>query len=131
MQVAKEAGDDSREKTALNAYLRIDKQIRESEAHAKKLGIDRGEMLSRGEVERILKNVIWAGNACASKFSKQIAQRLSEKKPAEVYDILKPTLTALLIFEGMNRLAKTPGDINLPQWAVDCVQDERKSYLKP
>jgi len=24
-----------------------------------------------------------------------------------------------------------PGDINLPQWVIDCVQTERKFYLKP
>ena len=130
LQIAKEAGDDSREKVALNAYLKIDKQIRESEAHAKKLGIDRGEMLSRGEVERILRAVAWSGNACIDKFSKQIAQRLSDKKPAEVHRILKPTLVALTLFEAMKRVAKTPGEVNLPEWCVECFATEEKQYVK-
>ena len=110
--------------------LKADESLRKSEAHSKRLGLDSGEILSRGEVERILRNMAWAGNSCVDKFSKQIAQRLSDKKPAEVHKILKPTLTALLIFEGMNRLAKAPGDINLPQWVIDCMQTEGKNYFK-
>jgi len=131
LQEAKEAGDDAREKIALDAYLKIDKQIREQEAHNKKLGLDSGETLSRPEVERILQNWIWGGNACCDKYSKQIAQRLSNKSPAEVHKVLKPMLTGLLVFEGLKRMAKVPGDINLPQWVIDCVQTERKFYLKP
>ena len=131
LQEAKNAGDDAREKIALDAYLKIDKQIREQEAHNKKLGLDSGETLPRPEVERILKNWIWGGNACCDKYSKQIAQRLSNKPPAEVHKILKPMLTGLLVFEGLKRMAKVPGEINLPQWFIDCVQTERKFYLKP
>lgn len=110
--------------------LKTDESIRRSEAHAKKLGVDKGELLSRGEVERILRAVAWAGNACCDKFSKQIAQRLSDKKPAEVHRILKPTLTALTLFEAMKRVAKTPGDVNLPEWCVECFATEEKQYVK-
>jgi hypothetical protein len=131
LQEARAAGDDSREKIALEYFLKIDKQIRDQEAHNKKLGLDSGETLPRKEVERLLRNWIHGGNACCDKYSKQIAQRLSGKKPAEVHKILKPMLTALLVFEGLKRMAKVPGDINLPQWFIDCVQDERKFYLKP
>tara|TARA_R110000764_G_scaffold229993_1_gene321068 strand:- start:15171 stop:15995 length:825 start_codon:yes stop_codon:yes gene_type:complete len=130
LQDAKEIGDDAREKIALDSYLRIDKQIRDSEAHNKKLGIDRGEVLARSEVERILRAMFWAGNACCDKFSKQIAQRLSDKKPAEVHKILKPTLTALTLFEGLKRVAKTPGDVNLPEWVIECSRTEETQYLK-
>lgn len=110
--------------------LKADESIRRSQAHEKKLNLTNGELISRPEMERILRNMAWAGNACCDKFSKQIAQRLSDKKPAEVHKILKPTLTALLVFEGMNRLAKVPGDINLPQWVIDCMQTEGKNYFK-
>lgn len=110
--------------------LKTDESIRRSEAHAKKLGVDKGELLSRGEVERILRAVAWAGNACIDKFSKQIAQRLSDKKPAEVHAILKPTLTALTLFEAMRRVTKTPGDVNLPEWCVECFATEEKQYVK-
>jgi len=131
LQEAREAGDDAREKIALEYFLKIDKQIRDQEAHNKKLGLDSGETLPRNEVERLLTVWIHGGNACCDKYSKQIAQRLSNKKPAEVHKILKPMLTALLVFEGLKRMAKVPGDVNLPQWFIDCVQTERKFYLKP
>lgn len=130
LQEAKAEGDQEREKISLDAFLKIDKQIRDSEAHAKKIGIDKGELLSRGEVERILCALFWAGNACCDKFSKQIAQRLSDKKPAEIHKILKPTLTALSLFEGLKRVAKTPGDINLPEWVIECSRTEEKQYFK-
>tara|TARA_R110000765_G_scaffold323837_1_gene415439 strand:- start:12 stop:521 length:510 start_codon:yes stop_codon:yes gene_type:complete len=131
LRESKSEGDQEREKISLDAFLKIDKQIRDSEAHAKKIGIDKGELLSRGEVERILRAMFWAGNACCDKFSKQIAQRLSDKKPAEVHKILKPTLTALTLFEGLKRVAKTPGDVNLPEWVIECSRTEEKQYLKP
>jgi hypothetical protein len=105
--------------------IKVDESIRKSQAHAAK-----GELLSRGEVERILRAVAWSGNACIDKFSKQIAQRLSDKKPAEVHRILKPTLVALTLFEAMKRVAKCPGEVNLPEWAVECFATEEKQYVK-
>lgn len=131
VQHAKSAQDEAREKIALDGYLKITDQIRKNEAHDKRLGLDRGEVLPRSEVERIIKNATWAGNACCYKFSKQIAQRLANKPPGEVHKVLHPMLTGLLVFEGMKRLAKVPGEINLPQWVIDCYQTERQNYLKP
>jgi len=131
LQEAREVGDDAREKIALEYFLKIDKQIRDQEAHNKKLGLDSGETLSRKEVERLLTVWIHGGNACCDKYSKQISQRLSKKSPAEVHKILKPMLTGLLVFEGLKRMAKVPGDVNLPQWFIDRVQTEKKFYLKP
>jgi hypothetical protein len=130
LQEAKAAGDDAREKIALDSYLKIDKQIRESEAHNKKLGIDRGEMLARSEVERILRALFNAGNACCCKNAKQLAQRLSDKKPTEIYKILAPHLTAMSLFQGLKRVAKTPGDMNLPEWAIECANTEEKQYVE-
>lgn len=127
---ARENHDEAREKIALDAYLKIEKQIREQEAHAKKLGIDKGEMLPKSEVIRILRAAIWAGNACCHKYAKQIAQRLSEKSPAEVYKALAPILSNGLIFEGMKKVTKPPGEVNVPQYVVDCFTDEREHYLR-
>lgn len=110
--------------------IKTEESIRRSEAHAKKLGIDRGEMLSREEVERILRAMFWGGNACVSNFSKQIALRLSEKTPQQVHAILKPTLTALMIFEPLKRLSQVPGKIHVPAWVVECARTEEKSYIK-
>lgn len=130
LQIAKSDGNEEREKVALNAYLKIDKQIRDTLLDEKKLGIKDGEMLPREEVERILRAVAWSGNACLDKFSKQIAQRLSDKKPAEVHRILKPTLVGLTLFEAMKRVTKTPGEVNLPEWVTACFATEEKQYLK-
>jgi len=112
-------------------WLKADESIRRSQAHERKLGLEQGETLPKAQVEEMLKNVIWAGNACCNNFSKQIAQSLSGKTPAEVHKILKPNLLALLIFEGFDRLAKVPGEINTPQWVIDCVKTEEQLYLKP
>ena len=112
-------------------WLKADESIRRSQAHERKLGLEQGETLPKAQVEEILKNVIWAGNACCNNFSKQIAQSVSGKTPAEVHKILKPNLLALLIFEGFDRLAKVPGEINIPEWVIDCVKTEEKLYLKP
>jgi len=110
--------------------LKADESIRKSEAHAKKLGIDRGELLSREEVERIIKSMVWAGNACCDKFAQQIAQKLSGKPPAEIYEILAPNLVSSSLFEAIKKVAKTPGDVNLPQWLIDCFLNEEDQYIE-
>ena len=130
LQEAREMGDDAREKIALEYFLKIDKQIRDQEAHNKKLGLDSGEVLSRTEVERILQAMFWAGNACLDKFSKQIAQKLSDKKAPEIHQILKPHLTALTLFEALERVAKSPGGVNLPSWAIKKSKTEEKHYIE-
>jgi len=112
-------------------WLKADESIRRSQAHERKLGLEQGETLPKEDVEAILKNVIWAGNACCNNFSKQLAQSLSGKTPAEVHKVLKPNLLAMLIFEGFDKLSKVPGEINMPQWVIDCVKSEEKLYLKP
>lgn len=127
---ARDNNDEAREKIALDAYLKIEKQLRDQEAHAKKLGIDKGEMLPKSEVIRILRAAIWAGNACCHKYAKQIAQRLSEKSPAQVYKALAPILSNGLIFEGMKKVTKPPGEVNVPQYVVECFMDEREHYLR-
>jgi hypothetical protein len=110
--------------------LKADESLRRSEAHAKKLGVDKGELLSRGEVERIMRAMFWAGNACCEKFAKQIAQKLSNKEPAEIYDILAPLLTSLTLFEALKKVAKPPGEVNLPDWFVDCAATEETQYIE-
>ena len=110
--------------------IKTEKCLREAQAHEKKLGIEKGEMLARAEVERILENICWAGNASCDKFGKQIAERLSNKAPADIYKILAPLLTALMIFEPIRKLKTAPGNINLPEWVIECFETERKQYLK-
>ena len=122
--------DHERIKFWNDLLLKADESIRKSQAHEKKLGIEQGELLQRTEVERILCNVAWTGNSCIDKYSKQIAQRLSNKTPAEVHKVLKPTLVALTLFEAMKKVAKCPGNINLPQWVIDCFATEEKLYIK-
>ena len=109
--------------------LKADESLRRSEAHAKKLGVDKGELLSRGEVERIMRAMFWAGNACCEKFAKQIAQKLSNKEPDQIYDILAPLMTSLTMFEALKKVAKPPGEVNLPDWFVECSKTEETQYI--
>jgi hypothetical protein len=37
---------------------------------------------------------------------------------------------ALTLVEAMKKVAKCPGDINLPQWVIDCFSTEEKLYIK-
>ena len=111
-------------------WLKADESIRRSQAHERKLGLEQGEMLPKADVEAILDNVIYAANACCNNFSKQIAQSLSGKTPAGVHKILKPNLLSWLIFEGFDKLAKVPGEVNLPQWVIDRAKKNEGVYLK-
>lgn len=129
LQHARSIGDDVREKIALENYLKINKQLRDQEAHNKKLGLDSGEVLARKTVERIMRAMFWAGNACCEKFAKQIAQKLSNKEPDQIYDILAPLMTSLTMFEALKKVAKPPGEVNLPDWFVECSRTEETQYI--
>ena len=131
LQVAKSEGNEEREKVALNAYLKIDKQIRDTLLDEKKLGIKDGEMLPREEVERIMKAVIYAGNACVRNQLKEICQVLaSESNPNAIYQKLAPAILGGRLFEGFKTVMKSLGKVQLPEWIVDVMQSEGENYLK-
>lgn len=111
--------------------LKTEKCIREAEAHIKKLGIDRGEMIPREEIERILAAVIYAGNACVRAQIKQIAEVLAaETSPAVIYETLSPAIIGGRIFEGFKAVAKADSEVQLPSWVIACVQSEGENYLE-
>lgn len=111
--------------------LKTEKCIREAEAHSKKLGIDKGEVITREEVERILASVIYAGNACVRAQIKQIAEVLAaETSPADIYETLSPAILGGRIFEGFKAVAKSDSEVKLPAWVIACVQSEGENYLE-
>jgi len=111
--------------------LKTEKCIREAEAHIKKLGIEKGEMMPREEVERILAAIIYAGNACVRAQIKEIAEVLAaESSPAKIYEMLSPAILGGRIFEGFKALAKSESQVKLPKWVIDCVQSEGENYLE-
>lgn len=110
--------------------LKTEKCIREAEAHIKKLGIDRGEMIPREEVERILKAMIYAGNACVRSQLKEIVEVLAAETPARMYEMLAPAVLGGRIFEGFKALTKSESQVKLPLWVVECMQSEGENYLE-
>jgi len=111
--------------------LKAEKCIRESEAHIKKLGIEKGEMMPREDIERILAAVVYAGNACVRAQIKEIAEVLAaESSPAKIYEILAPAILGGRIFEGFKALTKSDSQVRLPVWVISCVQSEGENYLE-
>lgn len=131
LQKAKDEGDEEREKVALNAYLKIDKQMRESQAHAIKLGIDSGEILSRAEVCRIIRASCYAGNACVEAVVEQIAEKLcAMESPEQIYKFLSPIILGGRLFAGMSKVIHTTGAPHVPAWYVEAMQDSADDYLQ-
>ena len=111
--------------------LKAEKCIRESEAHIKKLGIEKGEMMPREDIERILAAVVYAGNACVRAQIKEIAEVLAaESSPANIYEMLAPAILGGRIFEGFKALSKSESLVKLPAWVISCVQSEGENYLE-
>ena len=111
--------------------LKAEKCIRESEAHIKKLGIEKGEMMPREEIQRIIRALIYGGNACVRAQVKEIAEVLAaESSPAEIYEMLSPAILGGRIFEGLNVLTKSESQVRLPMWVVECFQSEGENYLQ-
>lgn len=110
--------------------IKAEKCIREAEAHAKKLGIDRGEMLAREEVERIIRATMFAGNACVAGICKELAKMLSSMDdPGQIYDFLRANILGAKIFEGFSKVSKAEGPTLIPGWFIDAVQSEGEQYL--
>ena len=111
--------------------LKAEKCIRESEAHIKKLGIEKGEMMPREEIQRIIRALIYGGNACVRAQVKEIAEVLAaESSPAEIYEMLSPAILGGRIFEGLKVLTKSESQVRLPMWVVECFQSEGENYLQ-
>ena len=111
--------------------LKAEKCIRESEAHIKKLGIEKGEVMPREEIERIIQAMVYGGNACVRGQIKEIAEVLAaESSPAQIYEMLSPAILGGRIFEGLKVLTKSESQVKLPIWIVECFQSEGDNYLE-
>lgn len=111
-------------------FLKQDKSIRDSEAHAAKLGIDNGTTLPRAEVERILRACFYAGNACVNSNLTMICQHIAGlNDPAGIYNVLKPAVVGGRLFSGFDKVANIKGAPALPEWVIDAVRIEAKQYL--
>ena len=111
-------------------YLKIDESIRKTELHAKKLGLEDGTTLSRTEVERIMRAVFYAGNACVQGQLTSICEQLvGFDKPGDLYHALKPAIVGGRLFSGFDKVMNTSGAPGLPDWLIDCVKLEANQYL--
>lgn len=110
--------------------IKTSESIRRSEAHAAKLGIDNGTTLPRAEVERILRAVLYAGNACVNGSLTMICEHVAGMDdPAQIYDCLKPAIVGGRLFSGFDRVANIKGAPGLPDWVLECVKTTAKDYL--
>lgn len=111
-------------------YLKIDESIRKTELHAKKLGLEDGTTLSRAEIERILRAIFYAGNACIQGVLTNLCERLvGFDNPGDLCHALKPAIVGGRLFSGFDKVMNTPGAPGLPEWVVECVKLEANQYL--
>ena len=130
LQEATMANDQDQVKFWSDLFLKQDESIRRSEIHAAKLGIDNGTTLPRAEVERILRAVFYASNACVNANLTMICQHIAGlDKPEDIYDVLKPALVNACIFSGFDKVNNIKGAPGLPTWVLDCVRLDAKQYL--
>ena len=130
LEEAVEANDETGIKFWNEHYLKIDESIRKTQLHAQKLGIDNGTTLPRAEVERILRAVLYAGNACTNSSLTLICEHIAGMDdPAQIYDTLKPAVVGGRLFSGFDKVANIKGAPALPDWVLECVKLEAKQYL--
>jgi len=110
--------------------LKTEKCLREAQAHERKLGLEQGETIKREEVERIMKAILFAGNACIKNQIKQMAQGLSMKTPQEIYAILPAAILGGKIFEGLSAVSKSDSEVEIPQWMIDCLVEDGGNYIR-
>ena len=130
LEVATEANDQDQVKFWSDLFLKQDESIRRSEAHAAKLGIDNGTVMPRAEVERVLRAIAYASNACVQGQLTSICQQLVGYTDAgELYHALKPAIVGGRIFSGLDKVVNTKGAPNVPEWFAECWRLEAKQYL--
>lgn len=122
--------NESKIKLYTELLVRVDESLRRDQAHQKKLGLDTGEMMPRGEVERIMRAAFYAGNACVEGVLQQICEQVvSFDFPEEAYHYLKPILLGGRLFSGFSRVAKVPGPPQVPQWLIDTIRAQSEQYF--
>jgi len=127
---ATETNDTDSVKFWSELHLKTDESIRRTEAHSAKLGIDNGTTLPRAEVERILRAVFYAGNACVQGSLTSVAEHLAAiDNPASLYHAMKPIVVGGRLFAGFDKVKNVQGGPNVPPWVIDCVKLEAQQYL--
>lgn len=115
----------------MELLIKVDESLRRDQAHQKKLGLDQGELMPRPEVERLLRAVAYAGNACIEGALQQICEQVvAFDYPEEAYHYLKPLLLGGRLFAGFSKVARTPGGPNIPIWATEAIKAEASNYLE-
>lgn len=104
--------------------------IRETEAHAKRMGLRTGETIERKEIERILRAMFNAGNTCIHQKLTQYCQQWADiHEPADLYFDMKPRLVFDALFSGFAKYEMAKGEPHIPQWVVDIARKEAKQYI--
>tara|TARA_R110000850_G_scaffold200172_1_gene326363 strand:+ start:23 stop:709 length:687 start_codon:yes stop_codon:yes gene_type:complete len=130
LAIATDSNDQDQVKFWSELFLKQDESIRRSEIHAAKLGIDNGTVLPRAEVERILRAVFYASNACVQGQLTSICEQLvGYDNPGDMFHALKPAVVGGRLFSGLDKVMNTAGAPNVPGWVVDCIKLEAKQYL--
>ena len=130
LAIATDDNDQNQVKFWSELFLKQDESIRRSEIHAAKLGIDNGTVLPRAEVERILRAVFYASNACVQGQLTSICEQLvGYDNPGDMFHALKPAVVGGRLFSGLDKVMNTAGAPNVPGWVVDCIKLEAKQYL--
>lgn len=104
--------------------------IRETEAHAKRMGLKTGETMERKDVELMLHRVFWAGNMSINNvLTRACEQWAAISDPAELYHSMKPVLVGGRLFSKFADMNNDRNGAMIPQWAIDCARDSAYDYL--
>jgi hypothetical protein len=123
---ASNIGDARNIKLYGELHLKTSDSLRRNEIHATKVGLKSGDVMTRAEIERIMKSALYAGNACVHLQLSAICERLAGiSDPAELYHVLKPLLVGGLIFSGFSKATS----IGVPDWFIELVRQEAQNYV--
>lgn len=113
-------------------FIRLQKAIRDQEAHARKMGVDEGSLLSRGDVCRI----VWA---LAFWLMRGIDQDLPSLAPKvlgltyeeEALDVLDRFFMRTRFLSPLHKAVTCPSGVSLPSWFYDTMKTAVEDFYEP
>ena len=125
-------GDQSSIRFWNGEFIRLQKAIREEQMHARKMGLDEGQLLSKGEVCRLMWALaFWLCRGVEQDVFALAPKLLSLTFEEEVHSVLDRFFMRKRFLGPLTKAVTCPSGVSLPAWLVDTLREAVDDFYEP
>lgn len=125
-------GDQSSIRFWNGEFIRLQKAIREEQSHARKMGVDEGQLLSKGEVCRLVWALgFWLCRGIDQDLFALAPKLLNLSFEEEAHAVLDRFFMRARFLAPLTKATTCPSGVTLPVWLVDTIREAVEDFYEP